>query len=111
MILKWFDTKEVDAFADKLIAEVLKRTPPPAEDDKPGRPKKAEKAQRAQDRSRVSALRQADEFARTHPLNVYTKARLANRFKWGLIEAGYPKAQVDELSVELASTMARARRG
>lgn len=55
-------------------------------------------------------LRQAHEFASTNKLNFYTKARLANRFKWVLIEAGYPREFVDDISYELAMAVASAER-
>ena len=56
-------------------------------------------------------LRQAHDYARQHKLNVYTKARLANRFKWALLEAGYPKTFVDAMTYELAAVVAAARSG
>ena len=46
-----------------------------------------------------------------HKLNVYTKARLANQFKWALIEAGYPKDFVDRMTFELAGVVSAAESG
>jgi len=54
-------------------------------------------------------LRQAHDFARRNKLNLYTKARLANRFKWELLEAGYPKEFVDTMTYELAAVVAAAK--
>jgi hypothetical protein len=51
---------------------------------------------------------QAHDFARQHKLNLYTKARLANRFKWELLEAGYPKGFVDSMTYDLAAIVAAA---
>jgi hypothetical protein len=56
-------------------------------------------------------LRQAHDFARDNKLNIYTKARLANTFKWALTEAGYPKDFVDKMTIELAAVVAAAESG
>ena len=84
MILKWFDTKEVDALAKRMVDDMVKRIPA-TNFGSGGRKREAKK-----DRTHDLVLRQASEFARDHKLNVYTKARLANNFKWALLDAGYP---------------------
>ena len=56
-------------------------------------------------------LRQAHDYARGNKLNVYTKARLANQFKWALLEAGYPKSFVNSMTYELATVVAAAQKG
>jgi hypothetical protein len=81
---------------------LAKRVPPTSLDDKG---KKAETSRRGRT---TSVLRQAHDFARQHKLNLYTKARLANRFKWELLEAGYPKGFVDSMTYELAAIVAAA---
>ena len=101
MILGWFSSKEVDALAAGMARDLAKRVPPASID---GKGKKAEKQKRTHD----LVLRQAHDFARQHKLNLYTKARLANRFKWELIEAGYPKGFVDSMTYELAAIVAAA---
>jgi hypothetical protein len=55
-----------------------------------------------------SLLRQASEFAGTHQLNIYKKSRLANRVKWALLDAGYPKPLVDDLAYKLATAVTLA---
>jgi hypothetical protein len=99
-MLKWFDTKDVDALARRMVDDMIKRIPP-ANFGSGGR-----KAESKKDRTHDLVLRQAGEFARDHKLNVYTKARLANSFKWALLDAGYPKDFVDRMTVELAAVVA-----
>ena len=101
MIFEWFNTSEVDALADRLAADLLKRVPPANLGERRGK-KSGAKPDKAQD----AVMRQAREFAGKHRLNVFKKARLANRFKWALIEAGYPKDFVNEMAFELASVIA-----
>ena len=100
MIFSWFDTKDVDALAKRMVGDMIKRVPPGnfGTGDRKGEAKK--------DRTHDLVLRQAAEFAREHRLNVYTKARLANNFKWALLDAGYPKDFVDKMTVELAAVVA-----
>ena len=54
----------------------------------------------------------ADNFGRSQSLNVYQRARLGNRVKWALKEAGYPPDFVDALTYELVTviTIAGSRR-
>lgn len=104
MVLKWFDTKAVDEIADKVAQDLIQRVPPASveSDDK--------KAQGKQRKTQELVLRQAHDFARANKLNFYTKARLANRFKWVLIEAGYPRTFVDDIAYELAMVVSSAER-
>lgn len=104
MVLKWFDTKAVDEMADKVAHALIQRIPPASVDagDK--------KTQIKQRKTQELLLHQAHDFARTNKLNFYTKARLANRFKWILIEAGYPRQFVDDISYELAMAVSSAER-
>ena len=102
MILGWFNSKEVDALAAEMARDLAKRVPPASIDSK------GKKAEAKQKRTHDLVLRQAHDFARQHKLNLYTKARLANRFKWELLEAGYPKTFVDSMTYELAAIVAAA---
>jgi hypothetical protein len=99
MVWAWFDTKEVDALVERLIQDFRAKVPP---DAAPSSKKDEERLRRTHDR----ILDQAREFACNRRVNVYKKARLANRFKWGLLEAGYSKGFVDEVAYELAAVMA-----
>lgn len=105
MILAWFDTKGVDALAAAMARDLAKRVPPASVDSQG---KKAEAKQR---KTHDMVLRQAHDFARQNKLNLYTKARLANQFKWALIEAGYPKAFVDAMTYELATVVSAGESG
>ena len=104
MLFEWFNTTQVDALADRLAGDLIKRVPPASLGVS------GKKAESLQVRSRDALLRQVREFARTNRLNVYKKARLANRFKWALIEAGYPREFVDSMAFELAAVMASTQK-
>jgi hypothetical protein len=101
-MFKFFDTKDVDALAKRMVDDLVKRVPP-ANFGGGGR-----KAEAKKDRAHDLVLREASDFVRGHKLNVYTKARLANNFKWALLDAGYPKDFVDRMTVELAAVVASA---
>ena len=101
-MLEAFKSKHVDEFADSIVAELRERHPPHAE--------------RKTGAKEVARLRKAfslifariDSFARLHPLNVYTKARLANRIQWGLKDAGYREDFVETTTREVATHVAIA---
>jgi hypothetical protein len=96
-IFKWFDTEEIDEFARSIAAELVKRAPPAAlqESDK-----KADKRLRD---THQAVFSRAEQFATTHKLNVYKKARLGNQFRWTLKEAGYPPEFVESWTYELVT--------
>ena len=43
-------------------------------------------------------------------MNLYTKARLGNRVKWALRDAGYPQTFVDTFTQEVVTHVALASR-
>ena len=93
----WFDSKAVDAFADTAVADLVKRVPP-------------EKMQQRASAQRLKStgdmiFTRADNFGRSQSLNVYQRARLGNRVKWALKEAGYPAEFVDQLTYELVTVI------
>ncbi len=99
-ILQWFDTEEIDEFARSIAAELVKRAPPAgldAHDEK--------KSKRLRN-THHAVFSRAEQFARTHKLNIYKKARLGNQFRWALKEAGYPKAFVETWTYELITLVA-----
>ena len=100
MVLKWFDTTQVDRFADDMVKLFTGRFPP-GEFEAPGR-KREERFRKVH----AALAREVAAFRKAHALNIYQKARLANRFKWALKEAGYPDAFIDELAYELAAMTA-----
>lgn len=99
--LRWFDTREVDALAAAITADLVRRVPPSSLE--------------ARDRQTALALRKAQEavfaraakFARTHKLNLYKKARLGSQFRWALSEAGYPGEFVEAWTIELVNLVTR----
>ncbi|MEJ6021402.1 hypothetical protein [Ramlibacter sp. PS4R-6] len=101
MVLKWFDTAEVDRFADSIVNLFTGRFPP-TEFNTPAR--KSEERFR---KVHAALAREVTEFRASHSLNVYQKARLANRFRWALKDAGYPDAFIDEFTTELAAIVAQ----
>ena len=92
---RWFDVKEVDAFADSIVAELRDRYPPS------GVELPAKKAMEQLRKSFARVFARIDAFARTSPLSLYQKARLGNRVKWALKEAGYPEEFVETFTREL----------
>jgi hypothetical protein len=95
--MKWFDTKEVDGFAQWVVSELLERLPPAiiGTDDR----KLPDRIQRMNEF--VSG--RATAFAVEHRPNFYKRARLANKVKWGMREAGYPARFADTFTYELAT--------
>jgi hypothetical protein len=90
----WFNTKELDEFADALVAELKQRFPPPG--DKVPRGKGLERLTR----SFGVTFARIDTLARSQKLNFYKKAHFANRVRWALAEAGYPKDFVATMTQE-----------
>ena len=96
-IFQWFNTTEIDAFAQVIAAELIKRVPPSALDSD---------TKKAADRlmnTHHAIFARAEKFARTHKLNIYKKARLGNQFRWALKDAGYPPDFVESWTLELVT--------
>lgn len=99
-LLQWFDTREVDELARSIAAELVKRAPPSSLEAH---------TKKAADRLRNThdaIFSRAGKFARTHKLNIYTKARLGNQFRWALREAGYPREFVEAWTYEIVLLIA-----
>lgn len=103
-IFDWFDTREGDELARAIVAELVKRVPPTT------LPAKDKKAALRLRNTHDAIFARAGKFARTHKLNVYKKARLANQFKWALKEAGYPAEFVESWTYELATLVTLSSR-
>jgi hypothetical protein len=103
MFGKWFDTKAVDEVADAIVADLAKRLPPA-----PG-PHTRKTADRLRKTHDVIFAR-LEQFARSRKLNIYQKARLGNRVRWALREAGYTPEFTDALSYELVTVATLASR-
>ena len=105
MIGDWFKVREVDEFADSIVADLVKRYPPSGV-EAPAK-KAAEKLRKTHD----AIFGRIESFARTHDLNIYKKARLGNRIKWALLESAYPSDFVDTLTLELLTVVTFVSRG
>ena len=81
-LLGWFDTKEVDVFAQWVVEELRGRLAP-ATLDRPDR-KMGDRVHRMTE----AISDRARDFANKHKPNLYKRAHLGNRVKWGLKEAG-----------------------
>jgi hypothetical protein len=95
-ILEWFGTREVDELAAAIAAELVKRVSPATLESRTR--KSAERLRNTHD----AIFARAGKFARTHPLNIFKRARLGNQFRWALNEAGYPPEFVESWTYELA---------
>ena len=104
-IFDWFNTADGDELARAIAAELVKRVPPAT------LPAKDKKAATRLRNTHDAVFARAGKFARTHKLNVYKKARLANQFRWALKDAGYPPEFIESWTYELATlvTLASAR--
>ncbi|MDR7380365.1 hypothetical protein J2X19_005068 [Rhodoferax ferrireducens] len=91
MLFSWFNAKEANRFGAELAQIFIEKIPlgTPRTDKK-----FAIKTQRALDQI---ALR-TRQFQVSHTLNLYTRAKLANNFKWTLKDAGYESTYVEELT-------------
>ncbi len=105
MVFSWFNTGKVDAFVDAEVADLVRRLPPARLE---GSGPTVKKADEQLARSHDLLLRRATEFVRREKPNLYQKARIANRMKWALLEAKYPRPFVDGLAYALATVVAAA---
>ena len=98
MLFNWFDTKEAAllgiALADNLSAELVKNN---------NKNLKKEMANRARIMQKVFI--QVDQYRQKSTPNFYKKSKLANEFRWRLLESGHAKDFVDILTKELVLHM------
>ena len=108
-ILHWFDSNEIDEFARSIAGEIMQRVPPASLD-----PITKKAVSQLKD-SHHAIFHQAENFALTHPLNIFKKAKLGNSFRWALRDAGYPSDLVESWTYELVTFIvlksAQKRRG
>jgi hypothetical protein len=92
MLLKWFNAHEAvevgNALADQFIPQTASA---PAK-----RPKKAKAGGEQAELQKF--LQRIDRDARPLRLNLYKRAKLANTFKWKLLQNGVEPVLVDELT-------------
>jgi hypothetical protein len=103
--LDWFDTKELDAFADAVVAELVRRYPPP------GDGVTGTKAFERLRKSFAATFDGIDRFLAGRKLNLYKRARFANRMRWTLADAGYPPEFVSTMTREVVAHIALAASG
>jgi len=95
-------SKEVDAFAKELAADLVKRYPPAL--DQTGGPQLSEKRLT---RILEDICNRAVAFKNEHKLGIYKKARLSNTFRWELEERGYSKPFIETAAEGLVVYLAR----
>jgi hypothetical protein len=92
MLLKWFNAHEAvevgNALADQFIPETASAPAKRPKNAKPGR----------EDVELQKFLQRIDRDARPLRLNIYKRAKLANTFKWKLLQNGVEPVLVDELT-------------
>ena len=101
MFGNFFNTAEVDQYADWIVDE-LKRSLPPGFD-----PDKDSVARRAGKLNERLAKR-TSEFTQKTSLNIYKKARLAARVREGMSANGYPATFVKSFSYDLLARLQMA---
>lgn len=97
--------REVDAFGDALVQELSARFPPQKEQNLGGK-----KPKPARSLGKVAGElidRKFAGFVAEQKLGVYGKARLLNRIKWQMREAGYTDEFVDVTLAELTRATAK----
>lgn len=99
-MIGWFDSTEVMKFAD-LAARDLAQAFPKGELADPKRKSSARFS-----KAREDLLRKTHAFVLSNRMNLYLRARLGTRFKWALIEAGYPPEFVNEITLEMLKVAA-----
>jgi hypothetical protein len=105
MVFSWFNTHKVDAFVDAEVADLVRRVPPARlEAGSAAATKAADQLAKSHD----LLLRHSHDFVQREKPNLYQKARIANRMKWALHEAGYPNSFVNEFAYALATVVAAA---
>jgi len=92
MIFAWFDARECKKFGLELAEFYLERVVIDAKD------KTTKFVEKKQKNLLAKIQQKIYQFKTTTSLNVYKKAQIGNVFKWRLIEAGFDKRYVDELT-------------
>jgi len=98
----WFHTKELDEFADAMVGRLIESYPPSGEQ------LSGKKAFQRLRKLFGATFDRIDAFVRAQPLNVYKKARFANRVRWAMLDAGYPREFVDTMTQELVTHLTQA---
>jgi hypothetical protein len=95
MFGSFFNTADVDQYADWIVAEVRRSLPPG------GTKNVADRAEKLN----LSIAKKTGEFAGSTKLNIYKKARLAARVREGMSALGYPESFVKSFSFDLLARL------
>ena len=95
MVLNWFGTSEAAAFARELAQFILGEL-------KGATAKRDAKFTSGAEKAMVAAARRLQDYKKTHSLNIFSRAKLANTFLWTLKDGGCPTDYADELTEWLA---------
>ncbi len=99
-ILKTFDTRELEEFANTLAMDLGRRFPPASE-------ARTDPGVEHQVKVILEGLTvRAVRYHEQHKLGVYKKAKLANVFKWKLTDLGYSDAFVERATKQIATRLA-----
>lgn len=98
MIFQWFASAEATELGNSLAKTYLGSA------QKGGH--KSEKKQQKKNTALLNSMAsQINTFKKDHKLNFYKKAKIANAFKWTLLDAGYTPAEVDDITRDLILLM------
>lgn len=98
MIIEWFNTRDVVAFADVVILEIEKLFPVHESRSKLRNASKEQK-------KLVALLGRVRAYAIKSPLNIYKKAKFLNTTRWKLQDAGHDKKFIDDIVALLAQSL------
>ncbi len=91
MLFNWFNARAADQCGAELARFFMERMPIDTQ--------KNEKKFAAKTSELLTKLSlRLNQFKSSNRLNFYTKAKLANSFKWALKDAGYDAKYVDDLT-------------
>jgi tetratricopeptide (TPR) repeat protein len=100
MLLKWLDSREATELGTALADDFVLQTGP-ASADRGLKAAKPEAKGKDLQRFMQKFLQRVDRDARPVDLNLFKRAKLANSFKWRLLEKGIERQIVDELTQAL----------
>jgi hypothetical protein len=94
------DTKDVEAFAESLAADLVRRFPPSSE-------KRTDASASKQLGNILESLgTQAARFRDERQLGLYKKAKLGNAFRWKLKELGYSNTLIEQATHAIVTRVA-----
>ena len=89
-MFSWFDARDAQQFGETLADFFIQRVPVDEAGNKGLETKKREAIEKMGQQIQI--------FKVNHKLNLYKKAKLANTFKWKLLDKGYQADTADELT-------------